>query len=283
MRKILVLGAGGFIGTHLVDELRKNPENIITAHSKKQFNLLDAKQCKFIFHEKFDIIYQLAADSGNKSYIDSKGFSYGNSTRMNLNILETLSPDNVGKFIYLSSFYARYPEDTYGLEKKYNETLYLKSMLPVSIWRLYPVFGICESNDKQEKFTNAICRKIAYASEGDTIDIPIDNYIRSFIYIDDLVVRLSDYTFGMPDYSLTTLIGSRFVSLEDWANKILSISEKKVNLNFIKTAAAYEYKQFSFTDNDDVQRVDFKNTDDRLRILYKYYEERCENESKGNI
>jgi len=129
----LVLGAGGFIGSHMVRHLRsegywvrgvdvKYPEySVSEAHSFIQGDLTDfsvaenAVECN---GEPFDEIYQFAADMGGAGYIftgDHDADVMNNSASINLNVLRTVKNlnDRTGKnktTIFYSSSACIYPE-----------------------------------------------------------------------------------------------------------------------------------------------------------------------------
>ena len=105
MKKILVCGAGGFIGTHLVTFLKKQGYYVIGADIKHpeysktnadEFYIVDLTnliEVEKLFEQRFYEVYQLAADMGGAGYLftgknDAKVMS--NSALINLNILEFL-------------------------------------------------------------------------------------------------------------------------------------------------------------------------------------------------
>lgn len=161
-KQILVCGAGGFIGNHLVNKLvdqghqviavdLKYPEyNLTKATDFYRHDLTDISFVQNIFNEyKFDEVYQLAADMGGAGYIftgeNDANIMY-NSTTINLNILYTLSNIRQKPKIFYSSSacvynqntqtdpnnpdcrectaYPSEPDSCYGWEKLYSEQLY---------------------------------------------------------------------------------------------------------------------------------------------------------------
>jgi nucleoside-diphosphate-sugar epimerase len=158
----LVLGGGGFIGSHLVKRLKekgywvrvvdlKMPEfapteadHFIVGDLRKQSVCDDA-----FAHRYFDEVYQLAADMGGAGYIftgENDANIMHNSALINLNIAERCLANKVGKVFYSSSacMYPAYnqedpdnpkcsedsaypaaPDSEYGWEKLFSERLYL--------------------------------------------------------------------------------------------------------------------------------------------------------------
>ena len=102
MKNILVCGAGGFIGTYLVESLKAQGHYVVGVDLKHplyseshadQFYILDLRdqlKVKYLFNShKFDEVYQLAADMGGAGYIfvgDNDADIMHNSASINLNI-----------------------------------------------------------------------------------------------------------------------------------------------------------------------------------------------------
>jgi len=161
MKKALVCGAGGFIGSHLVKSLRaegfwvrgadiKRPEFADTqAHEFMVGDLRDRAFCSAVIDANFEEIYQLAADMGGAGYIFTSEHDADvmhNSATINLNILDECRKHEIGRIFYSSSacIYPAYnqedtenpncaedsaypaaPDSEYGWEKLFSERLYL--------------------------------------------------------------------------------------------------------------------------------------------------------------
>ena len=161
-KTILVCGAGGFIGTHLVNDLKAKGHTVIGVDIKHplyedtrcnefyQQDLREANMVDFIFAQhKFDEVYQLAADMGGAGYIfvgENDADIMHNSATINLNVLESARKVGVNKIFYSSSAcmypehnqldpdnpdlaedtaYPANPDSDYGWEKLFSERLYL--------------------------------------------------------------------------------------------------------------------------------------------------------------
>ncbi len=181
MKKALVCGAGGFIGSHLVKRLKEEGFWVRGVDLKKPDysktladhfvvgDLRDQKFCKKILDTDFDEVYQLAADMGGAGYIftgEHDADIMHNSASINLNILRYGLEAKIKKIFYSSSacIYPAYnqtdpnnpkcseesaypaePDSEYGWEKLFSERLYLSYnrnyTLPVRIARFHNIFG----------------------------------------------------------------------------------------------------------------------------------------------
>ncbi|MFH1128963.1 MAG: NAD-dependent epimerase/dehydratase family protein [Candidatus Omnitrophota bacterium] len=180
-KKILVTGAGGFIGNHLVKRLKaegdwvrgvdlKYPEFSKTAADDFIVgDLRDPLVCKKSFDQAFDEVYQLAADMGGAGFVftgENDADIMHNSALINLNMLELSNKNKVKKIFYSSSacMYPEYnqrdpnnpncsedsaypanPDSEYGWEKLFSERLYLSFnrnyKMQVRIARFHNIFG----------------------------------------------------------------------------------------------------------------------------------------------
>lgn len=274
MKKAIVLGAGGFIGSHLVTRLKsmgyrvtgvdlKHPEYSETdADDFIIGDLRSADFCMQIMKGGFDEVYQLAADMGGAGYIftgDNDANVMHNSATINLNILESVVHHKAGKIFYSSSacIYPEYnqlnpdnpkcdeasaypaaPDSEYGWEKLFSERLYLaynrNYNVEVHIARFHNIFGEKGTwRGGKEKAPAAICRKVAEAPDGGTIEIWGDGkQTRSFLYIDeclDGVLKLMHSSFAGP-----VNIGSEeMISINGLAQLVMDISGKSLSINNI--------------------------------------------------
>ena len=170
-----------------------------------------------IIDRKFDEVYQLAADMGGAGYIftgENDANVMYNSATINLNIVEACKNRNINRIFYSSSacIYPEYnqlepenpnckedsaypaaPDSEYGWEKLFSERLYLtynrNYNLNCRIARYHNIFGPLGSwNNGKEKSPAALCRKIAAADNGGSIEIWGDGeQTRSFLYIDECI------------------------------------------------------------------------------------------------
>ncbi len=270
----LVLGAGGFIGSHLVKRLKqegfwvrgvdlKLPEYSPSAADDFVLSDLRSQQlCERIFDKRFDHVYQLAADMGGAGYIftgENDADVMYNSAQINLNVANLCRETKVDSVFYSSSacIYPAYnqtdpnnpkcneesaypaePDSEYGWEKLFSERLFLSYSrnygLKVRIARFHNIFGPEGTwQGGKEKAPAAVCRKVAQAKDGESIEIWGDGLqTRSFLYIDEClngVRRLMDSDFEGP-----VNIGSEeMIALNDLAKMVIKISGKSLHIKNI--------------------------------------------------
>ncbi len=274
MKKALVCGAGGFIGSHLVKRLKsegfwvrgvdlKYPEFSETfADDFVIGDLRDPAFCRTVMDQRFDEVYQFAADMGGAGYIftgENDADVMHNSAMINLNILEACCNQKIKRIFYSSSacIYPEYnqtdpdnpncaeesaypaqPDSEYGWEKLFSERLYLayhrNYKMDVRIARYHNIFGPEGAfQDDKEKAPAAICRKVAAAPDGGEIDIWGDGkQTRSFLYIDECLegtIRLM-----RSDWTGPVNIGSdEMVAIDQLADMVIAISGKKLSKKHI--------------------------------------------------
>jgi nucleoside-diphosphate-sugar epimerase len=228
--RVLVTGAGGFIGHHLVKRLKaegcwvrgvdiKAPEYEPTAAD--EFELLDLRKydnCLLATRGGVRQVFNLAADMGGIGYITASHADISrNNILINTHMLEASRLNGVSRFLFSSSacVYAQYkqrdadvtplreedaypadPEAGYGWEKLFTEELcryyWQDYRFETRTVRFHNVYGPLGTYEGgKEKAPAAISRKVALASNSGKIDIWGDGeQTRSFMYVDDCIEGL---------------------------------------------------------------------------------------------
>ena len=285
----LVLGAGGFIGGHLVKrlkaegfwvrgvDLQPNPYAPTQVDDFVIGDLRDPSVARDVVDRRFDEVYQLAADMGGAGYIftgDNDARVMHNSASINLNILGACQARGVQRVFYSSSAciypkhnqddpnnpncaeesaYPAEPDSEYGWEKLFSERLYMAYNrnygMACRVARYHNIFGPEGTwRGGREKAPSALCRKVAQARPGDTIEVWGDGrQTRSFLYVDECIEGTTRLM--RSEVTVPVNIGSdEMISINALAQMVIDMSGKQLGIRNI----------------DGPQGVRGRNSDNRL-------------------
>jgi len=268
--RVLVTGAGGFIGHHLTKYLQergywvrgvdiKVPEFEPTVAD--DFLLLDLSRPDNCLRatEGIDEVYGLAANMGGIGFIENnKAVIVRDNTLINLNSIEAARINGVQRYLYTSSacIYPGYKqketdvtplreedaypadaEDGYGWEKLYMERVcrhYTEDFgLETRVVRFHNIFGPLGTYDGgREKSPAAICRKVALAQDGEDIEVWGDGeQTRSYCYIDDCVEGI--YRLMRSEHREPINLGQdRMISVNELVDMVAKIAGKKIGKRY---------------------------------------------------
>ena len=212
-KKILIVGAGGFIGGHLVKRLLRDGNSIIAVDIKSReywfqefedvenhfsTDMKNIENCRKVTKE-VDYVFNMACNMGGMGFIENNKAECMQSVLINTNLLIACKEFGVQKYFFSSSAcaynksmqqeafieglkeedaYPADPEDGYGWEKLFSERMCRHFMedygIEVRIARYHNVYGPFGTYDGgREKAPAALCRKVANAKKNNADKIEI--------------------------------------------------------------------------------------------------------------
>jgi len=296
MKKALVCGAGGFIGSHLVKRLKKDgawvrgvdikrPEFSPTAADEfRLLDLRDEQNCHFAVHlahnETFNEVYQLAADMGGMGFIHSAECEImRNSGLINIHMSHVSAAAGVQRYLFSSSAcvyrdmraeepplseaeaYPALPDNEYGWEKLYAERMAMAygrhSKMAVRIARFQNTYGPEGTwRGGREKAPAALSRKIAEIPDGGTIEV----------WGDGTAMRAYTYIDDLVD-GIVRLMASdlengvnigrpEYVSVDQLIATIADVAPKKIKLHHIPGPVGVKARNFT---NDRIRSIGWES------------------------
>jgi GDP-D-mannose 3',5'-epimerase len=284
MKRALVCGAGGFIGGHLVKKLKREGYWVrgvdIKPHefaptAADEFLLLDLREeenCRAALslgNGRFDEVYQLAADMGGMGFIHSAECEImHNNALINIHMTHQAQEKGVPRYFFSSSVCVyrdmqpgepemsedeaipAHPDNEYGWEKLYAERIamaYARNRgMTVRIARFQNCYGPEGTwTGGREKAPAAICRKVAEAEDGGTIEVWGDGTaIRSYTYVGDMVDGI--YRLMQSDLDGPANIGCpQYVSVNELVATVAEVAGKTVEVRHVDGPVGVQSRNFS--------------------------------------
>ncbi len=284
MRRALVCGAGGFIGGHLVKRLKKEgywvrgvdiKEHEFAPTQADEFLLLDLREpenCKAALSLEdgtFDEVYQLAADMGGMGFISvAECEVLRNNALLNIHMTHEAAMVGIPRYFFSSSVCVyrdmqpgepelteddaipAHPDNEYGWEKLYAERVamaygrhYDTNVRIARFQNCYGPYGTWTGG--REKAPAAICRKVAEAEDGGTIEVWGDGTaIRAYTYVSDLVEGI--YLLMHSDLEGPTNIGSsQYVTVDELVNTVIEAAGKEIHKKYVEGPVGVHARNFS--------------------------------------
>jgi nucleoside-diphosphate-sugar epimerase len=284
MKRALVCGAGGFIASHLVTRLKregwwvrgadlKRPEfSPTTADDFQLLDLRDKDACAAALSlpsGSVDVVFQLAADMGGMGFIHSaESDIMRNNALINITMIDAAARGGITRYFFSSSVciyrdmqpgerpltedeaYPALPDNEYGWEKLYAERTALafarKYGIAVRIARFQNCYGPEGTwMGGREKAPAAICRKVAEAEDGGTIEVWGDGTaIRSYTYVDDMVdgiYRLTESSIAEP----ANIGNPEYVSVTHLVQTVAAAAGKTIRIKSVDGPVGVHSRNFS--------------------------------------
>jgi GDP-D-mannose 3',5'-epimerase len=284
VKTALVCGAGGFIGGHLVKKLKAEgywvrgvdvKEHEFAPTAADEFLLLDLREpqnCRAALAlggGTFDEVYQLAADMGGMGFIHTAECEImHNSMLINVHMTHTAAAMGVPRYFFSSSVCVyrdmqpgepemteaeaipAHPDNEYGWEKLYSERMaqaYARHYsMAVRIARFQNCYGPEGTwTGGREKAPAAICRKVAEAEEGGTIDVWGDGTaVRSYTYVGDMVDGI--YRLMHSDLEGAANIGCpQYVTVDELVHTVAKVAGKRIQIRHVEGPVGVQSRNFS--------------------------------------
>jgi nucleoside-diphosphate-sugar epimerase len=284
MKKALVCGAGGFIGGHLIKRLKREgywvrgvdiKEHEFCPTAADTFFRLDLRD-KYSCHaalsldtEKFDEVYQLAADMGGMGFIHSAECEImHNNALINIHMTQAAATMGISRYFFSSSVCVyrdmifgepemmeteatpANPDNEYGWEKLYSERVAMayerRYGVQVRIARFQNCYGAEGTwRGGREKAPAAICRKVAEAADGDTIEVWGDGTaVRSYTHVNDMVDGI--FRLMHSDLHGAANIGCpQYATVNELVATVADVAGKKICITHINGPVGVQSRNFS--------------------------------------
>lgn len=232
-------------------------DDFVIADLREQMN------CRAVVDRHFDEVYQLAADMGGAGYVftgENDADIMHNSATINLNMVDACHKRAIKRVFYSSSAcmypkhnqtdpsfpvtredsaYPADPDSEYGWEKLFSERLYLaynrNHGMECRVARYHNIYGPEGAwVGGKEKSPAALCRKVAEAVDGGSIEIWGDGLqTRSFLYIEDCLDATIRLTRSSSFAGPVNIGSEEMVTIDGLAQIVMKVAGKTLDIHHV--------------------------------------------------
>lgn len=285
MKKILITGGRGFIGSHLQEYLQRNyPDYALLVPSKEQLDLYDEQTVDaYIKANRIDTIIHLANRGGGRDTIDMK-----NVTEYNLRIFFNIAKyaDKVDKIISFGSgaeygkhkpivkakeeeYLKEQPLDEYGFYKSITSRFIEKSSNIVQL-RIFGAYGEYE-NYRYKFISNTIVKNLLH--------LPITIYKNVFfdyIYIDDLIKIIDWFIHNESKEKVYNASTGERIDLLTLAKYVNAVSDFHSDITILNEGLNNEYTACNERLLKEIGNFRFIPHEDAIKKMRAYFQKNIE-------
>jgi len=283
MKRLLITGAGGFVGRSLAEYLAANSQYSIFATKRIDLNLLDeAAVQNYLREHKINFIIHCANAGGSrKTNYDSGNIDItGQNLRMFFNLERCLTPDM--RMIYFGSgaeydkcnyqpkmpeeyFDTHVPADAYGFSK-YIMAKFIQTNNHITCFRIFGLFGPYE--DYRFRFiSNAIVKNL--------LGMPIlinQNVVFDYLFVDDLCKIVHYFIEHEPKHRHYNMTPTHSIDLISLAQIVNEISNYKSEILVLNDGMNTEYSGDNSRVLTELGDFVFTPYEQAISQLYGYYQ-----------
>jgi GDP-D-mannose 3',5'-epimerase len=321
-RRALVCGAGGFIGGHLVKNLKHRGywvrgvdikmHDFCRSHAD-EFLLLDLRReqdcAAAVRHPEgqFDEVYQLAADMGGMGFIQSAACEImRNNSLINTHMIQAAAAQRIQRYFFSSSVCVyrdmrpgepelseegaipACPDNEYGWEKLYTERMLAAYQQRYGVQVRIARFQNCYGPEGtwrggREKAPAAICRKVAEVDNGGSIEVWGDGTaIRSYTHVDDMIEGV--YCLMQSGISGPVNIGCpEYVSVRELVSTVAAVAGKEIRIKYVDGPVGVQSRNFS---NSKIYSLGWRaaiSLREGIKLTYPWVEAQVRSTCNGSV
>lgn len=288
-KHILITGASGFIGKHVIEKLSSKYQLIAPPHNELELTNQNAVET-YLQSNVIDTVLHCANVGGTRGTTHDS-LVLDTNLRMFFNLVRCkkyfktmiflgsgaeYDKRNNLRSVKESDFNKSIPIDDYGFSK-YICSTYIAEQRDIVNLRLFGIYGKYE--DFELRFiSNSICKAL--------LGLPItirQNVYFDYLYIDDCIQIIDFFINHHPAYNFYNLGNGRRINLYQIAKKIIALTQKNVPIKIFQKGWNQEYSCDIARLQNEFSTLTFTDFDTSLTVLIDYYKSQLPSIKKENI